>query len=170
MGWLCTLLYYCFGHLLLKRLECEVFSFESMSCLILFVQSLAFPMLSTALYAQNGTIYNQDYVFSSESGFSLNQTALNEIGLPAMTGSNIWSYLASNLAVCLLSWKCPCIPLLLALQIGGMIMHCALFWGPSIATSVKQYWTKSQTDPHWKVKHLTNLICRCLLSCFALSC
>ena len=57
-------------------------------------------MLSTALYAQNGSIYNQNYVFGTT--FTLNQTALNEIGLPVMTGSNVWSYLSSNLAVSLL--------------------------------------------------------------------
>ena len=41
-------------------------------------------MLSTSLFASNGTIYPQEAVFNDN--FSLNQTALNEIGLPALTG------------------------------------------------------------------------------------
>lgn len=41
-------------------------------------------MLSTSLFASNGTRYPQKDVFGST--FTLNQTALNEIGLPALTG------------------------------------------------------------------------------------
>lgn len=48
------------------------------------LQSLDFPMLSTSLFSQNGTIYNQRAVFGST--FSLNETALAEVGLPALTG------------------------------------------------------------------------------------
>lgn len=49
------------------------------------LQSLAFPMLSTSLFAQNGTRYPQKVVFGPT--FTLNQTALNEVGLPALTGT-----------------------------------------------------------------------------------
>ena len=48
------------------------------------IQSKAFPMLSTSLFSQNGTIYNQRAVFGTT--FSLNETALAEVGLPALTG------------------------------------------------------------------------------------
>lgn len=41
-------------------------------------------MLSTSLFAQNGTRYPQKVVFGPT--FTLNQTALNEVGLPALTG------------------------------------------------------------------------------------
>ena len=41
-------------------------------------------MLSTSLFNQNGTRYNQKAVFGST--FTLNQTALEEVGLPALTG------------------------------------------------------------------------------------
>jgi len=61
-------------------------------------QSLAFPMLSTSIFSANGSIYHQSAVFGRQ--FQLNQTALEEVGLPALTGSNAWSNLASNLAVC----------------------------------------------------------------------
>lgn len=41
-------------------------------------------MLSTSLFGSDGNIYNQSAVFGTT--FQLNQTALNEIGLPALTG------------------------------------------------------------------------------------
>ncbi|KAH9914494.1 oligopeptide transporter [Epithele typhae] len=65
--------------------------------------SLAFPMLSTSLFAQNGTVYNQRYVFGPT--FTLNETALEEIGLPALTGSNAWANLTANLGIGGLSFK-----------------------------------------------------------------
>ena len=47
-------------------------------------------MLSTSLFNQNGTHYDQDAVFGTT--FTLNQTALQEIGLPALTGMTWWTY------------------------------------------------------------------------------
>lgn len=57
-------------------------------------------MLSTSIFSGNGSIYHQSAVFGPR--FELNQTALNEVGLPALTGSNAWSNLTANLAVSLL--------------------------------------------------------------------
>ena len=55
------------------------------TCLYPFArQSKSFPMLSTSLFSQDGSRYNQTAVFGST--FTLNQTALAEIGLPALTG------------------------------------------------------------------------------------
>lgn len=54
-------------------------------------------MLSTSLFAANGTRYPQSAVFGDT--FTLNKTALAEIGLPALTGSNAWSNLLQNLAI-----------------------------------------------------------------------
>lgn len=42
-------------------------------------------MLSTSLYSQSGARYNQTAIFGTT--FTLNQTALEEIGLPALTGT-----------------------------------------------------------------------------------
>ena len=67
------------------------------------LQSLAFPMLSTSIFSSNGSIYKQSAVFDSH--FQLNKTALDIIGLPALTGSNAWANLTSNLAVSLLVRK-----------------------------------------------------------------
>ncbi|KAI0648419.1 oligopeptide transporter [Trametes meyenii] len=93
--------------------------------------SKAFPMLSTSLYSQNGTRYNQAAVFGST--FTLNETALETVGLPALTGSNAWANLCANLGI------------------GGLIAHTVLFWGPYVWESFKQAREKSQPDPHWKV-------------------
>ena len=54
-------------------------------------------MLSTSIFSSNGSIYDQFAVFGSQS--ELNQTALDIVGLPALTGSNAWANLTSNLAV-----------------------------------------------------------------------
>ena len=57
-------------------------------------------MLSTSLYSQNGSRYDQAAVFGST--FQLNDTALEIVGLPALTGlvlSSIWDllYACTNL-------------------------------------------------------------------------
>ena len=41
-------------------------------------------MLSTSLFSQNGTRYDQKAVFGTT--FQLNETALEVVGLPALTG------------------------------------------------------------------------------------
>jgi hypothetical protein len=87
-------------------------------------------MLSTALFSSNGSIYHQIAVFTRPN-FQLNQTALDEVGLPALTGSNAWSGLTSSLAI------------------GGLIAHCIFFWGPYVASSLKHAREKTQPDPHW---------------------
>lgn len=54
-------------------------------------------MLSTSIFSSNGSIYDQSAVFGTT--FQLNQTALGEVGLPALTGSNAWANLTANLSV-----------------------------------------------------------------------
>jgi len=54
-------------------------------------------MLSTSIFSANGSVYQQSAVFGPT--FQLNDTALAEIGLPALTGSNAWNNLTNNLAV-----------------------------------------------------------------------
>ncbi|CAA7257463.1 unnamed protein product [Cyclocybe aegerita] len=92
--------------------------------------SLAFPMLSSSIFSSNGSIYHQSAVFGTH--FQLNQTALEEIGLPALTGSNAWSNLTQNLAI------------------GGLIAHVILFWGPYAVDSFKLAYKRSQPDPHYQ--------------------
>ncbi|KAI0073510.1 oligopeptide transporter [Panus rudis PR-1116 ss-1] len=92
--------------------------------------SKSFPMLSTSIFASNGSVYNQKAVFGTT--FQLNETALQEIGLPSLTGSNAWTNLMQNLSI------------------GGLIAHCILFWRPYVIASFKQARTGTQPDPHWK--------------------
>ena len=116
------------------------------------LQSLAFPMLSTSIFSSNGSIYDQSAVFNSQ--FQLNQTALDIVGLPALTGSNAWANLTSNLAVSFLVRKRVWIRglnIFLTDQIGGMIAHVALFWGPYARDCFRFAYRKEQTDPHFKV-------------------
>ncbi|KAH9983191.1 OPT oligopeptide transporter protein-domain-containing protein [Russula compacta] len=92
--------------------------------------SKSFPMLSTSLFSSNGSIYNQRAVFTGPN-FQLNRTALDEIGLPALTGSNAWLGLMSSLSI------------------GGLIAHCIFFWRPYVLASFKHSRDKTQPDPHW---------------------
>ncbi|KAH9071577.1 OPT oligopeptide transporter protein-domain-containing protein [Lactarius deliciosus] len=93
-------------------------------------QSKSFPMLSTSLFSSNGSVYNQTAVFTG-SNFQLNKTALDEIGLPALTGSNAWAGFTGSLAL------------------GGLVAHSVFFWGPSVVSSFKHARDKTQPDPHW---------------------
>ncbi|KAI0053806.1 oligopeptide transporter [Auriscalpium vulgare] len=93
--------------------------------------SRSFPMLSSSLFASNGSRYKQSAVFTGPN-FHLNKTALDEIGLPALTGSNAWHNLTANLAI------------------GGLIAHCFFFWGPYVVDSFKHARDKTQPDPHWQ--------------------
>ena len=63
-----------------------------------YTQSKNYKMLSTSIFNHNGTVYDQAAVFGKNG--ILNETALEEYGLPAMTGSNAWANFAQNLAVC----------------------------------------------------------------------
>lgn len=92
--------------------------------------SLDYPMLSTSIFSVNGSVYHQSAVFGTT--FQLNQTALNEVGLPALTGSNAWHNLTANLAI------------------GGLIAHCILFWGPYAKESFKLARSRTQPDPHYQ--------------------
>ena len=105
-------------------------------------------MLSTSIFSQNGSIYDQAAVFGST--FQLNETALQEVGLPALTGSNAWSNLMSNLAV---SRKLRFDELcsFMKIQIGGLVAHVLLFWGPYAVESFKLAYSREQPDPHYQV-------------------
>ncbi|KAJ2917485.1 hypothetical protein MD484_g2956, partial [Candolleomyces efflorescens] len=92
--------------------------------------SLDFPMLSTSIFSSNGSIYRQSAVFGTH--FVLNETALEEVGLPALTGSNAWTSLTANLSI------------------GGLVAHVIFFWGPYAVDSFKLAYRKTQPDPHYQ--------------------
>ncbi|KXN87769.1 Oligopeptide transporter 6 [Leucoagaricus sp. SymC.cos] len=92
--------------------------------------SLDYPILSTSIFSSNGSVYHQSAVFGPT--FQLNETALEEVGLPALTGSNAWLNLTANLAI------------------GGLIAHCIFFWGGYTKDSFKLAWARKQPDPHYQ--------------------
>ncbi|KAF9269597.1 oligopeptide transporter [Marasmius fiardii PR-910] len=92
--------------------------------------SKAFPMLSTALFSSNGTVYKQSAVFGDK--WVLNQTALEIVGLPALTGSNAWANLLRNLGI------------------GGLIAHVVLFWGSEVWSSIRAEREGTQPDIHYQ--------------------
>ena len=109
-------------------------------------------MLSTSIFSSNGSIYQQSAVFGSQ--FQLNQTALDIVGLPALTGSNAWSNLTENLAVSFILKKTFLrlgLIMFLTAQIGGLIAHVVLFWGPYARNCFKLAYRKEQPDIHYQV-------------------
>ncbi|KAF9269595.1 oligopeptide transporter [Marasmius fiardii PR-910] len=92
--------------------------------------SKAFPVLSTAIFSSNGSVYHQSAVFGDK--WVLNQTALEIIGLPAITGSNAWSNLMKNLSI------------------GGLIAHVILFWGSEIRDAIRTGRNRTQPDVHYQ--------------------
>ena len=106
-------------------------------------------MLSTSIFSSNGSIYQQSAVFGSQ--FQLNQTALDIVGLPALTGSNAWANLTSNLAVSLIRKRLIRSIMLATAQIGGLIAHVVLFWGPYARDCFKLAYRKEQPDLHYQV-------------------
>ncbi|KAH7887105.1 OPT oligopeptide transporter protein-domain-containing protein [Phlebopus sp. FC_14] len=113
-------------------------------CYVIFIaiyysnawNSKNFPMISTSIFSFNGSTYDQNAVFGGI--FQLNQTALNEVGLPYLTGSNVWLYITNNLAV------------------GGLIAHCICFWSPAVRDAFVQARSGTQPDPHWKAMQKYN--------------
>ncbi|VDB91635.1 unnamed protein product [Peniophora sp. CBMAI 1063] len=93
--------------------------------------SKSLPMLSTSLYFPNGTKYKQSSVFTGP-GVSLNVTALEEVGLPLMTGSNAWYNFCMNLGV------------------GGLITHSVAFLIPMMRQSWAHWRARSYPDPHYQ--------------------
>lgn len=93
-------------------------------------ESLKFPLLSTSIFAEDGSRYNQTFVFGST--FTLNQTAYEIEGRPFLTGSNVWANMTANWAI------------------GGLIAHCIFFWSGYVRDSFKQALSGTQRDRHWK--------------------
>lgn len=124
LGRLCILLSHNFGHLLFQYMECRWSLFPSLSkrADVKWTQSMSFPILSTSIFSSNGSIYDQSAVFGST--FRLNQTALDEVGLPALTGSNAWANLTANLSVCRSHYA---LPLKLIMYLKDWCLDCTLY-------------------------------------------
>ena len=106
-------------------------------------------MLSTSIFSSNGSVYDQSTVFGT--AFQLNQTALSEVGLPHLTGSNVWVNITNNLAVGTVIDTHDAM-LIQVYQIGGLFAHCVCFWGPYFKDTFRNARLGRQQDPHWKVR------------------
>ncbi|KIJ51867.1 hypothetical protein M422DRAFT_244244 [Sphaerobolus stellatus SS14] len=93
-------------------------------------ESLKFPFFSTSIFAADGSVYNQTFVFGPT--FQLNETAYEIEGRPFLTGTNVWATMTANWAI------------------GGLIAHCLLFWSGYVKSSFKQAIAGTQKDRHWK--------------------
>ncbi|KIM57237.1 hypothetical protein SCLCIDRAFT_1143537 [Scleroderma citrinum Foug A] len=92
--------------------------------------SKRFPMLSSSIFSSNGSVYDQSAIFGT--AFQLNRTALNEVGLPHLTGSQVWQSIAGSLAI------------------GGLFAHCLCFWAPYLRDAFRNARSGTQLDPHWQ--------------------
>ena len=85
------------------------------------------PFMSTSLRTDDGSRYHTATVFS---GGVLNSTALEEVGLPRLTGTFAWSMFIANAAI------------------GALIMHVIVFWGKDIWNTIKSSRKGTYNDPH----------------------
>ncbi|WRT67495.1 uncharacterized protein IL334_004467 [Kwoniella shivajii] len=74
------------------------------------------PFLSTSLRTLEGGKYVSTKVFVNGV---LDEAKLAEYGLPKITSTYVWAMIAGNMAI------------------GGVIMHCIIFWGKDIVKAVK---------------------------------
>ena len=73
-------------------------------------------MLTSSIFSRNGSVYHQSAVFGDH--FQLNRTALEEVGLPVLSGSNIWGSMSANLAVRVFQINMICLLILKTLRLG----------------------------------------------------
>ncbi|BGP19367.1 hypothetical protein JCM10213v2_007456 [Rhodosporidiobolus nylandii] len=107
-------------------------------CCILFTSMYAtnawnaarFPFLSQDLFYKNGSQYSQLTILNAD--YSLNETALEEQGLPWYAASNAMYYLGCNFAI------------------GATLTHVGLWYWRPMLNAVKAFRTRSIDDPHFQ--------------------
>ncbi|KAL7931377.1 OPT oligopeptide transporter domain-containing protein [Trichoderma chlorosporum] len=85
------------------------------------------PFMSTQLRAQNGTKYPVSEVFV---GGVLDESALQEYGVPRLTGSFAYSMFMANAAI------------------GALVSHCFLFWGGDVKKAYQSAKSGRYDDRH----------------------
>ncbi|GAA5835822.1 hypothetical protein JCM3766R1_005858 [Sporobolomyces carnicolor] len=90
-----------------------------------------FPFLSQDLFYANGSQYDQNTILNAD--WSLNETALEEQGLPSYAASNAIYYLGCNLAI------------------GATLTHVGIWYWRPIMQAFKAYRDRSQPDPHYQM-------------------
>ncbi|KAK4052813.1 hypothetical protein OIV83_002100 [Microbotryomycetes sp. JL201] len=107
-------------------------------CIIVFLASYKtnvwnaqnFPFLSQDLFYENGTQYDQLSILNPD--YSLNETALEEQGLPWYATTNAIYYVGCNLAI------------------GASFTHVVCWFLPSIMRAWREFRDRSQPDPHYQ--------------------
>lgn len=88
------------------------------------------PFMSLSLWTQEGTKYPRDKLFANGL---LNQTALEEHGIPRITATFAWGQIMAMAAV------------------GALIAQTFLFWGPKILQSFREARSKQFTCRHQQI-------------------
>ncbi|GAA5859277.1 hypothetical protein JCM8547_008949 [Rhodosporidiobolus lusitaniae] len=88
-----------------------------------------FPFMAQDLYYENGTVYDQTLILNPD--YSLNETALEEQGVPWYTTSMAIYYLGCNLAI------------------GATITHIICWHRHQVVDAWKSFRSRSYTDPHY---------------------
>lgn len=89
-----------------------------------------YPFMSTSLFAANGSTFSTTSILN-EHGV-VDETKLEQAGLPHMTSSTVWGYFTQNLAI------------------GALIAHVLIFYSKDTILAWKQARSKSQPDPHYQ--------------------
>ncbi|KAJ5290898.1 OPT peptide transporter Mtd1 [Penicillium angulare] len=89
-----------------------------------------FPFMSTSLFAANGSTFSTTSILN-EHGI-INETKLEQVGLPYMTSSTVWGYFTQNLAL------------------GALIAHVLLFYAKDSIIAWKQARSQKLPDPHYQ--------------------
>lgn len=93
--------------------------------------SRSFPFISQNLFFENGTIYNQNLILNPD--FSLNKTALEELGQPWLSGSTVIFNIGVNLSI------------------GATLTHIGLWHGKEIYGAFRNHLKGVITDRHYDV-------------------
>ncbi|KAI1377096.1 OPT peptide transporter Mtd1 [Hypoxylon crocopeplum] len=90
----------------------------------------SFPFMSTSLFSGNGTVFHPTSILNDQG--IVDQSKLNEVGLPYLTSSTVWGYFTQNLAI------------------GALITHVFIFYGKDMVLAWKQARSRIQPDLHYQ--------------------
>ena len=124
---------------------------EVYTCSAPSVQSKYFPMLSESMFYSNGSIFDPSSLVTTSEN---NNTSLNQVELPHLTGSNVWQRVSKSLSVSTITDTSIALQSADRNQIGGMFAHCLCFWGPELKEIFRNAHFGIQPDPHWKVREM----------------
>ena len=89
-----------------------------------------FPFMSTSLFQSNGTKLATTSIINTKN--LIDDTKLDQIGVPYLTSSTTWGYFTQTLAI------------------GALISHVFIFYGKDMVRAWKQARIRSQPDVHYQ--------------------